>query len=936
MMQDQQRTATKRMESSEQVAAVMGPLCQLLAENPAIHDIILKNYASELFWLKHNIETRMRLVAAYKDSPEYQADAKMLQICTLAYQQALESSRLQEKLKHVASTGNFALRRQEILEKYVKETEQLKLKLAASNQNPQEQADINIKIIARQWAVNYENNAKPNPAIEPADAQTQGRRNIAEKIERGKEKLYKQLAENPQDSQKILARYDNKLKNLQADIAAKEKQQGVAYTNSISYDNDTTELQVGDQAYQQVYVSVTGQEPEWVRKLNQEVSVNQKRRAWNWFQLALSLSQDATPYLAKALNVNPILPRIGEPSLVELRAQYSAKGVKYGILEKSEYDRLKSTGSKNVSIVTTMSELKTALSSAKQEIIIDFHWDQGQAKEIKDLCDTYGTNKKIFFGTYELPPSAELQEVIGSAAAHVWQNNSKPVEPVVATKPKIADITGSILKTVAESKPGLSIEPVLAQEKSSVKAIKAEFAPTVALPDINMDLSKENPDKPVDDVSADGAFDNTLSVKSDFQSKQEEQSLNFHPLRIRFNLHDMIYEYFPKDETMLKIAEHLSAGKGECISYTTMWLYSKYLQSKQPDKRGGYNQDYDKNWYSNTIRKIGLYNNPNQALSAADLADIDRKIGLYNNPNQVLSAADIADIKKFAQTLDFLESPKYYKEGFRPADTRIHEVDNRLTTDGKVLHEQYKLAIKFNSRDHLEAFLESILHEGVSIYMVSSHGEVNNPGHFTGVVKHDNEYYYYDSMYSLDEIKLKSLKEVADKIDIYDTVGFIVGNFEPDYTDYPAPESILTANYPPDYKFTQEELEKGAMTAILVRSKESLKFYLDHGLSPQHKNQYGVSLIQAAVLANDQDSVKMLIELGVDPNDCSMMKTTCLHLAAIKGFPKVAEALLADPRTKIKQKDGNKTTAFEIARKRNCTKTAEQIKTEAKKRSVFV
>lgn len=78
------------------------------------------------------------------------------------------------------------------------------------------------------------------------------------------------------------------------------------------------ELQIGDQAYKQVYASVTGHDPDlkWFSELEQKVSKNQKCGAW--FQLALLLLQVVTPYVAKALNVDPTLSRVGEPSLAEV------------------------------------------------------------------------------------------------------------------------------------------------------------------------------------------------------------------------------------------------------------------------------------------------------------------------------------------------------------------------------------------------------------------------------------------------------------------------------------------------------------------------------------------------------------------------------------------------------------------------------------------
>jgi len=195
------------------------------------------------------------------------------------------------------------------------------------------------------------------------------------------------------------------------------------------------------------------------------------------------------------------------------------------------------------------------------------------------------------------------------------------------------------------------------------------------------------------------------------------------------------------------LAKRIS-DKGYCYAFTTLWLYSKWLQYKQPQKSGGYNQNYDKDWFDTTIKKISLL-----------------------DQHQSLSFADIADIKKFAQQLDFMMFPRHYIEGFRPADTKIHETDNRLTTDGKILREQYKIAAKFYSQEKLVAVLKNLVREDVLIYLVSSNDDIENPGHFVGLFKHDNKYYYYNPLSNFGEIQYNSIEEIVNHMPRYMTAG---------------------------------------------------------------------------------------------------------------------------------------------------------------------
>lgn len=340
-----------------------------------------------------------------------------------------------------------------------------------------------------------------------------------------------------------------------------------------------------------------------------------------------------------------------------------------------------------------------------------------------------------------------------------------------------------------------------------------------------------------------------------------------------------------------------------CYALTTLWLYSKWLQFNQPEKTGGYDNKYDKDWFNKIINLVSNW----------------KKGSSINTENA-------ANFKKFAELIDFFQSPQKFVEGLRAVDTNIHQFDNRLTLDGKILRENYKIACSFDSPEQLANLLKEIVHDNNFIYIVKS-------AHFMGLFKHENEYYLYEPKEYFGECKYKTIDAVAAAIfDKTNKAGLIICDFQKNTFEHPEHREVLEKIY------TKNNMPVDI--AILIRSAESLRFFLDHGLSPTAKIQYQgkeITLLGAATLANSPDIVAILLkEPGVDPRQLlddgpdsetrAVKNMTCLHIAAKKGFFEVVKVILNDPRTVINQKDSNNKTALDYAISKNHSKTIKILK----------
>lgn len=790
----------------------------------------------------------------------------------------------------------------------------------------------------------------------------------------------------PQKSKKdaILKKYDEDLNALENKIKFAHEQN--LPQNLIQ--NLEQELTIKDQAYEQAYEYVNKKKPEWKIKLDTEVSKQQK--SGEWFKLGLEALNIVKPHLEKAVQamfISPVaqnkIPLGVNKSNKPQSEQRDSKPVKPIVSAESIAPLSPVKETLRGAWKTVKPELRPELPAAPaltQEQIkppaqpaddlgLDLsYWQRaGGILDGKNPLNPHHimtlamlTSCKNSSGELDTKLLAEQRSLAGLALAkgadanEIYNFGSFPPDDTVnlllnAEKPLSPNrLLKLVLKVSCENSNGEPDAELLARQRSLMELAVAKGADANEVyffgfpsPDVIdfllnakkpldpdhllfliLDISCRNSSGELDDKLLTQRHDlMELAVAKGADLNKFPQINSFYQLGQQFaklGMADMknALAAFISEQGHTKNATALAGrirDKGQCYALTTLWLYSKWLQFEQPQKSGGYNQNYDKDWFSNTIAKISIL-----------------------NQHQTLSKAEIADIKKFALQLDFMMAPRYYIEGFRPADTKIHETDNRLTTDGKILREQYKIAATFDSPAKLAAFLKAIVREDTLIYLVTSRDDINNPAHFVGLFKHDGKYYRYDPNDSFGETRYNSIEEVANKeLEPHGpgaparkrSYGFIVSGFDQNYTSYPSQAGILDTVYPSSLK--SDTLEADAMAAILVRSPESLRFFLDRGLDPRPENKDNISLLERAIMANAPEIIAILLkEYGMDPrwasNKGDITNFTGLHIAAKRGYFNVVKVLLDDPRTNINQKDSTGKTALDYVGK-DYKKTRELI-----------
>src|SRR5215510_5381255 len=73
----------------------------------------------------------------------------------------------------------------------------------------------------------------------------------------------------------------------------------------------------------------------------------------------------------------------------------------------------------------------------------------------------------------------------------------------------------------------------------------------------------------------------------------------------------------------------------------------------------------------------------------------------------------------------------------------------------------------------------------------------------------------------------------------------------------------------------------------------AVALFIDAGMKPDTKNSVGQSALEAAVLANQVDTVKVLLDKGADVNAKNNFNGTALMNAAWKGHAEIVTLLLA-------------------------------------------
>lgn len=386
-----------------------------------------------------------------------------------------------------------------------------------------------------------------------------------------------------------------------------------------------------------------------------------------------------------------------------------------------------------------------------------------------------------------------------------------------------------------------------------------------------------------------------------------------------------------------EITKRMLNNQGNCHGFTTLWLYSKWLQFNEPEK---------KDWISDalidlvTLKQLNNYNHPSKNTWTASQKTLTKHERVVTNN---LNNARVSNLQKLIEKIDFFQVPRNYIEGMANGDIDVHKIANRLTDDGKILREQYKIAAVFESIEPLIEVLKNIVIDNVMIYAIYP-AQIS---HSLGIFKHGKYYYFYDPNNIFGEARFESVEQLA-KAMLYAQnilyhnnilrVGFVICDFNSNKTNYfsqKTPKHILSEAFKANNtKINSSFLENSAYAAISIKDSESMQFLFERGLQADQVNKEGRSLLDMAATANAPQIVKMLLKYSdVDPNQIIIGEVlpkakgskikggTCLHTAAKKGFFEVVEVLLNDPRVIIDQKDANGKTALDYAISANRPKT---------------
>ena len=159
--------------------------------------------------------------------------------------------------------------------------------------------------------------------------------------------------------------------------------------------------------------------------------------------------------------------------------------------------------------------------------------------------------------------------------------------------------------------------------------------------------------------------------------------------------------------------------KGYCSGISSLWLYTKWLQTqpKDPTNPNEPRDDYD--WFKHTIETIVNWDG---------LTAIDPKSNLG------------LDFERFISYIEYFQNINEY----RPiSQGSLHE--SLLDTKGRQLHKEYSITSLLTLEQLMQLLREDIIREG-KLILISSHN------HATAIFKKDGVYFYFDPNQEFGEI----------------------------------------------------------------------------------------------------------------------------------------------------------------------------------------
>jgi ankyrin repeat protein len=290
-------------------------------------------------------------------------------------------------------------------------------------------------------------------------------------------------------------------------------------------------------------------------------------------------------------------------------------------------------------------------------------------------------------------------------------------------------------------------------------------------------------------------------------------------------------------------------SNGNCFGFSSVWLYSKWLQFTYPEK-------YQGNWYEYTVKDI-----------------LDHW-------------SDCDNIRKFTLSVRKFQNSQ-------SAGTFEKEMD-QLGADGKKIQREYSIASLLTLSQLKQLLSENIIHDHTLVH-------VNVPYHATALFKDGSNYYYFNPNDPVGEYRTSSIDDVA--VLIFKANGFDyikpsplalqIFSFDEKTQNYPSQQEILDRINPSltcedDYADKTTGLHQAASSDCL----ESINYFLHKGVDVDLVNERGFTALMFASLNGHQKVVRLLLDRGANHNLADKYGYTALMFASKNGHYEVVRLLL--------------------------------------------
>ncbi|MBU0743966.1 MAG: ankyrin repeat domain-containing protein, partial [Gammaproteobacteria bacterium] len=343
--------------------------------------------------------------------------------------------------------------------------------------------------------------------------------------------------------------------------------------------------------------------------------------------------------------------------------------------------------------------------------------------------------------------------------------------------------------------------------------------------------------------------------------------------------------------------------EGYCCGLSTVWLYSKGLQT-QPKTSNGPRDDYD--WFKSSTELITGWDEKRE-----------------------LKPEEAAELERFFSLI----------EHFQIMQGRLEHAQNNMCRELKTpIKQEYSIASLLTAAQlNILLTTENFIQDNKFIL-------VSSENHFTALFKERENYYLFDPNSVIGEIKIGSTLEAAALIFSSHFFAATTGSFpQPaDYTkslplsfqifssdetaaEYPIQKDVLAKIAPA--LDSNKDLANGASglhMAAKIGCINSLEYLLEQGVPPDQRNNDGAIALMYAAQNWHAECIKTLIDNGAKPDQIYGNGWTTLMFAAQYGCVECIKILI-DNRADPNQIYGDGWTALMFAAKNKRSECIEAL-----------